>query len=44
METSLEMVLSIDLMLKKMIDPKNDILAQKNKNMVVQKRASVDMA
>ena len=38
-----KMVLSFDLTPKKMIEPENDILAQKNKNKLVQKGSNFNM-
>ena len=44
LENALKMVSSIDLTHKKMIELKNDILAQKNKNILVAKEANFNMA
>ena len=44
LDDTLKMVLLVDLTLKKMIEPNNDILAQKNKNIMVQTEANFNMA
>ena len=43
METTSKMELSIGLMPKKVIEPNNVILAQKNKNTVVQNEPNLNM-
>ena len=44
LENASKMISLIDLILKKMIELKNDILAQKNKNILVAKEANFNMA
>ena len=44
LDNASKMALSIDLTPKKMIELKNDILAQKNKNILVAKGSDFDMA
>ena len=44
LENASKIMVSIDLLPKKMIEPRNDILAQKNKNILVAKGPNFNMA